>query len=228
MAHALARAAISRGLATARVLTAIDIVSPLVGATEAAIAALFAAARTAAPCLVIIDGLDVLSPARRRSNDDDDGGGASGRASGVTATLLAELDGVLASGGVSLIGIVRDAKMLDAAMTRPGRLDVHVELRAPNDSERAALLESAPGGSPAASRWKARIKELVAFTQAWSRADTVDLWRSAAMNALRRVTSNEASRGSVLVTDEDIDVALATSRAVAGDAPRISDNPLLL
>lgn len=209
MAHALARAAISRGLATARVLTAIDIVSPLVGATEAAIAALFAAARTAAPCLVIIDGLDVLSPARRR--DDDGADGANSRASGVTATLLAELDGVLASGGVSLIGIVRDAKRLDAAMTRPGRLDVHVELRAPDDSERAALIESAPGGSPAALRWKARVGELVAFTRGWSRADTVDLWRSAAMTALRRATA-DAPRESVLVTDEDIDASLAAAR----------------
>ena len=216
LAFAIAKAAAVRGLASARVLYATDVASPLVGASEAAIAAAFAAARAAAPCLLVIDGLDILAPARSVSSDNN-----SERVSSVTATLLAELDGAQSSDGVSLIGVVRDAKALDSALRRPGRLDVHVHLTSPRGKERKALLKNAVSfGSHddgTLDVWNQRCDELVRVTKGWSRAAVVDLWRAAAMGALRRsinsatttiISSTSTSAVQIFVNNQDIDQAI--------------------
>lgn len=72
LAHALAHAAVSTGLANALVVSGPDIVSALVGSSEAALAALFARARQLAPCVLVLDAFDTLAPVRRYGGVVDD------------------------------------------------------------------------------------------------------------------------------------------------------------
>lgn len=91
--------------------------------TEAKIRTVFALARSVAPCIVVIDELDILAGKRMIQGGNSDGG-LSER---VITTLLTELDGVdNANAGVTVIGIVNDVDKLDDAIIRPGRLGTHV------------------------------------------------------------------------------------------------------
>ena len=81
LAHALAHAAASEGLAHAIVLQGPDIVSSAVGASEAALAAAFARARQLAPCVLVLDQFECLAPRRRY------GGGGGGAAAAAAASL---------------------------------------------------------------------------------------------------------------------------------------------
>jgi SpoVK/Ycf46/Vps4 family AAA+-type ATPase len=128
LAHAIAHAARERGLANALVVQGTDIVSALVGASEAALSAAFERARELAPCVLVLDGIEVLAPVRvqerthkqgkRRvkrgeeedeEDEDDDGtpggGGGGGSLSGsgdrLLSVLLTEMDGLGGGGGSS-------------------------------------------------------------------------------------------------------------------------------
>jgi SpoVK/Ycf46/Vps4 family AAA+-type ATPase len=124
LAHAIAHAARERGLANALVVQGTDIVSALVGASEAALSAAFERARELAPCVLVLDGIEVLAPVRvqertrkqekRRGKkgeeeqeedgvDDDDGtpgGSLSWSGDRLLSVLLTEMDG-LGGGGSS-------------------------------------------------------------------------------------------------------------------------------
>jgi SpoVK/Ycf46/Vps4 family AAA+-type ATPase len=78
LAHALAHAATSTGLANALVVSGPDIVSALVGSSEAALSALFARARQLAPCVMVLDAFETLAPVRQYGGERD-GNTGSGR-----------------------------------------------------------------------------------------------------------------------------------------------------
>lgn len=103
-----------------------------VGASERNVAALFARARAASPCVVFIDGLDAIAPPRNRTQHETHS--ASDR---VLSTLLAEMDGIVdrSNATVVVIATAPAPESLDAAIRRAGRLDVHVTL--PNPSAEA-------------------------------------------------------------------------------------------
>lgn len=63
LAQGLARMVLDRGLGTALVVSATDLVSPVLGATEAALARLFAEATALAPCVLLLDRFDALASA---------------------------------------------------------------------------------------------------------------------------------------------------------------------
>lgn len=92
-----------------------------VGASEEAIRRLFRAARMAAPCILLLDGIENI--ASKRGNDAT----TEGTMDRVLSTLLVELDGVTdmvpsQMDGIAVIGITHDARLIDPALKRPGRL----------------------------------------------------------------------------------------------------------
>jgi SpoVK/Ycf46/Vps4 family AAA+-type ATPase len=62
------------------------------------------------------------------------------RASAVNQ-ILAKLDGISALGNVLLIGMTNRKELLDPALMRPGRLEVHVEIPPPNQEGRREILQ---------------------------------------------------------------------------------------
>lgn len=131
-----ARLSGSRGVQVVMV-DGLSLIEKEVGRSEKNIARLFETARAQAPTALFLDNLDALAPPRGR---------ASGETTTATdrtlSTLLTEMDGV---GGdpsrpVVVVASAPGFDCLDAAVRRPGRLDVHLTLTPPPAAVRAAAV----------------------------------------------------------------------------------------
>jgi len=98
-----------------------ELINMYIGESERQVREVFARARRAAPCVIFFDEMDALAPARGAGADS---GGVMDR---VVSQLLAEVDGVQASGDeavdVFIIAATNRPDLLDPALLRPGRLD---------------------------------------------------------------------------------------------------------
>lgn len=96
--------------------------------------AAFARARSAAPCVLILDELDAAG-----SRASGDRHAVSYRAQ-VIAGLLQELDGVLGLEGVLVLATTNDVAAIDPALLRPGRIDRVLALPRPSPVAVRAIL----------------------------------------------------------------------------------------
>lgn len=109
-----------------------------VGASERAIRRLFDCARSAAPCIVILD--DIATIASLRGLDET----TEGTFDRVLSTLLTELDGIdrgttssrQGMDGIAVIGVTQNEKWVDPALLRPGRLGKTIRLNVPDRETR--------------------------------------------------------------------------------------------
>ncbi|KAJ2880018.1 hypothetical protein H4R27_004975 [Coemansia aciculifera] len=115
--------------------------SMIVGESEKAIAGLFAQARKSAPCVLLFDHIDALAPRRGTSQTSEN---TSDR---IVTSLLVEMDGFGAHAGrpphapgVFVLAVTSRPHVVDPALLRPGRLDVHVGLSRPDAQQREAIL----------------------------------------------------------------------------------------
>lgn len=108
--------------------------------------AAFARARSAAPCVLILDELDAAG-----SRASGDRHAVSYRAQ-VIAGLLQELDGVLGLDGVLVLATTNDARAIDPALLRPGRIDRVLALPRPSPAAVRAILSRLVAALPATVR----------------------------------------------------------------------------
>eukprot|EP00934_Nitzschia_sp_Nitz4_P002746 Nitzschia sp. Nitz4//scaffold128_size63911//17080//19513//NITZ4_006215-RA/size63911-snap-gene-0.66-mRNA-1//-1//CDS//3329534820//2736//frame0 len=100
-----------------------------VGASEKAIHKLFQTARSAAPCILLLDGIENVAAVRGNDNTTE------GTMDRVLSTLLTELDGVESGtysaddpACLSIIAITPNPSWVDPALRRPGRLERIIRL----------------------------------------------------------------------------------------------------
>jgi transitional endoplasmic reticulum ATPase len=107
-------------------VSATSLIHKEIGSSERAVHSLFVAVRAAAPCILLIDGID--SVALRRGNDNT----TEGTMDRVLSTFLTELDGIeemeYSGGNVAVIGITHHPNLIDPALLRPGRLEKVITL----------------------------------------------------------------------------------------------------
>jgi transitional endoplasmic reticulum ATPase len=195
LAKAVAREAEANFIAT----KSSDLLSKWYGESEQQIARLFSRARQVAPCVIFIDELDSLVPAR--------GGGMGEPAvtERVVNTILAEMDGLEELQSVVVIGATNRPNLIDPALLRPGRFDELVYVSVPDRGGRRRILSIHTGRMPLAT--DVDLDDLASRTDRFSGADLEDLVRRAGMFALRR------SVGATEVTAADFDAALKETRA---------------
>lgn len=99
-----------------------ELLNKYVGESERAVREIFRKARAASPSIVFFDEIDALGSSR------DDGAGHGG----VLTSLLNEMDGVEQLSGVTVVAATNRPDVLDAALTRPGRLDRILYVGAPD------------------------------------------------------------------------------------------------
>ena len=85
--------------------------------------------------IIIFDELDAVCKQRGTS------GGGTGVGDSVVNQLLSKLDGVDQLNNILLIGMTNRVDMIDEALLRAGRLEVHVEISLPDESGRAQILK---------------------------------------------------------------------------------------
>jgi len=168
------------------------------GESEQAVRDLFDRARSIAPCVVFFDEVEAV--ARRRTGGAHDAGAADR----VVNQLLAEIDGLVDLGQVSIVGATNDPQSLDPAILRPGRLGLHIEVPLPDAEGRQELLHMYLDSEVLASS----IAEYVDLTVGMSGADIAMIAREARLNALRRTRFESAASASY----EDILAAISSQR----------------
>jgi transitional endoplasmic reticulum ATPase len=195
LAKAVAREAEANFIAT----KSSDLLSKWYGESEQQIARLFARARQVAPCIIFIDELDSLVPAR---------GGSMGEPQAterVVNTLLAEMDGIEEMQSVVVIGATNRPNLIDPALLRPGRLDELVYVTVPDAAGRRRILDIHTAKMPLAG--DVNLDSIAERTDRFTGADLEDLVRRAGMAALRRSLAVED------VGMADFEAALKDTRA---------------
>ena len=180
------------------------LMSKYVGESEQGVRELFHKARLASPCIIFLDEVDSIIPARGESSTD------SHVAERVLSQFLSEMDGLEELKGVFVMGATNRVDMIDPAMLRPGRFDEIVELPLPDEEARCEILTVHLRSKPLGSDIDA--ESLAARCVGASGAELAAVCNRAALCALRRAVE-QSNAGpetavSVLLEREDFDTVI--------------------
>lgn len=195
----LAKAVAAQARANFIAVNGPELLSRWVGAAEQAVRELFAKARQAAPCVVFIDEIDTLVPARGKYAGD------SGVSDRVVGQLLTELDGLQDCRNVLLVAATNRPSALDPAILRAGRLDLQLEVGLPDATGRLAILqvhnEERPLEGVDLNDWATR-------TEGWNGADLTLLSNQAALESIREYRAQGmADPGQIRIRNHHYELA---------------------
>ncbi|XP_074568067.1 vesicle-fusing ATPase [Curcuma longa] len=170
-----------------------EVLSKYVGETEKNVRDLFADAendqRTKGDAsdlhVIIFDEIDAICKSRGSTRD------GTGVHDGIVNQLLTKIDGVESLNNVLLIGMTNRKDLLDEALLRPGRLEVHVEISLPDENGRLQILQIHTNKMKENSFLAADVslQELAARTKNYSGAELEGVVKSAVSYALNRQIS---------------------------------------
>jgi transitional endoplasmic reticulum ATPase len=195
----LAKAVASQARANFISVNGPELLTRWVGASEQAVRELFAKARQAEPCVVFIDEIDTLAPARGSYNGD------SGVSDRVVGQLLTELDGIEVGSTILVIGATNRPDALDPALLRAGRLDLQMKVDLPDLASRLAILQVHSQGRPLQD---VDLNYWAEMTKDWNGADLTLLCNQAAVEAIRRFRSQGLTEPSdIRISTDDFNYA---------------------
>ncbi len=181
-----------------------ELLSQWLGESEEAVRRVFDTARRAAPCIIFFDQLDAI--AAKRMEVSHEGSRAPQR---VLNQLLSELDGMEQLSQVAVLGATNDVSLIDPAILRPGRFGVHLEVRLPDEAERAAILRVHLRGARFSNDLNVDdlVARVAARTEGFSGAQLAFLCQAAKLEALDE--SGQAEQA--VLADRHFQAALANS-----------------
>ncbi|KAI7055157.1 AAA-domain-containing protein, partial [Hortaea werneckii] len=147
--------------------------------------------------IIIFDELDAVCKQRGAG-----AGGGTGVGDSVVNQLLSKLDGVDQLNNILLIGMTNRKDMIDEALLRPGRLEVHMEISLPDEFGRQQILKihttkMRENGKMADD---VNLAELAKSTRNFSGAEINGLVKSASSFALQR----HIKGGTVAALKDDV------------------------
>ncbi|KAG8858031.1 transport between ER and Golgi ATPase protein [Serendipita sp. 411] len=167
-----------------------EILSKYVGASEENVRKLFADAEKEYKekgddsdlHIIIFDELDAITKQRGSTNS------GTGVGDTVVNQLLSKMDGVDQLNNILIIGMTNRRDMIDEALLRPGRLEVHVEISLPDEAGRLQILaiHTAKMTKENVIERDVNLKELASLTKNFSGAEIEGLVKSATSFAFQR------------------------------------------
>ena len=134
--------------------------------------------------IVILDEMDAICKVRGSNKSD------SGVSDSVVNQLLSKIDGVDSLNNILLIGMTNRKDMIDDALLRPGRLEVHVEIGLPDNKGRLQILgihtKSMKDSNRISPEVFERMGEISDKTKNFSGAEIEGLVKAATSYALTR------------------------------------------
>ena len=205
-----------------------EILDKYVGQSEAKIRELFADAEkeykkegeNSQLHIIILDELDAICK-QRGSNKD-----GTGVHDSIVNQLLAKIDGVDSLNNILLIGMTNRFDMIDEALLRPGRMEVHVEISLPDEPGRLEIFKIHTKKLREAKRIAndVDLAMLARHSKNFSGAEIEGLVRSANSFALDRMVNinnvnkslTAADYDKLIVSSDDFQRALAEIKPAFG------------
>lgn len=176
-----------------KVINGPEVLNKYVGQSEENIRKLFAEAEKeykekgdeSSLHIIIFDELDAVCKQRGSG-----AGGGTGVGDSVVNQLLSKLDGVDQLNNILLIGMTNRKDMIDDALLRPGRLEVHLEISLPDEEGRLEIFKIHTSKMRTNGLLDAdvNLEELAGLTKNFSGAEINGLVKAAASFAFSRHT----------------------------------------
>ncbi|CAO3593346.1 unnamed protein product [Absidia cylindrospora] len=173
-----------------KIVSGPEVLSKFVGQSEENVRKLFADAETEYKSkgeesglhIIIFDELDAICK-QRGSRGDSTGVGDS-----VVNQLLAKMDGVEQLNNILIIGMTNRKDMIDEALLRPGRLEVHMEVGLPDENGRQQILKihTAKMRESNILDQDVSVSELAELTKNYSGAEIAGVVKAASSYAFSR------------------------------------------
>jgi len=167
-----------------------EILNKFVGQSEENVRKLFAPAELeykqrgdeSALHIIIFDELDAICKQRGSKND------GTGVGDSIVNQLLSKMDGVDQLNNILIIGMTNRMDMIDEALLRPGRLEVHIEISLPDESGRLQILNvhTAKMRKNDILETDVDLPELASLTKNFSGAEIAGLIKSATSFSFNR------------------------------------------
>lgn len=165
-----------------------------VGVGASRVRELFDAAKKAAPAIIAIEEIDAVGSSRNDSRTQAQ----------TLNQLLVEMDGFTSSDNIFILATTNRYEDLDEALIRPGRIDRHIEVFAPNPSEREQILLTHARGKSFGE--DVSMSAIAKRTPGFTGADLANVLNEAAIIAVQE--------NSDVITNDAIDEAI--SRVMVG------------
>lgn len=178
-----------------------EVLDKFVGGSEQKIRDLFAdAEKEQAECgdasmlhIIIFDEMDAIMKSRGSTQ------GGTGVNDSIVNQLLSKIDGVDSLNNILIIGMTNRKDMIDEAIIRPGRLEVHIEITLPTTAGRLQILHIKTKNMKENKRISdeviERLPELAERAKNYTGAELEGLVKGAASFALERNTSIAGAAG---------------------------------
>lgn len=152
-----------------------ELISKWHGETEANLRRIFEEAKAKAPSVILFDEVDALTPDRDQVTLHYEAVAVS--------QLLSLMDGLVDRGNVIVVGTTNRPQSVDAALKRPGRLDLQLEVGFPDKAGREDILRIHTAGMPLRS--DVDLVRLAELTPDFSGAELASLCRDAGLLCIR-------------------------------------------
>ncbi|XP_037497554.1 vesicle-fusing ATPase [Jatropha curcas] len=177
-----------------KVIDGPQLLASLVGESESKVRELFREAREdfkkygeQSPVhIIIFDEIDSIAPKRgttRMENVTDR----------IVSQLLAMIDGMTELNNILIVGTTNRMELIDEALLRPGRLELHIKVDLPDEEARFNILKVHANTLEQRGYFQpdVNLEEIAYMTDGWSGADLAGVVRSAFSHALNRTRSDE-------------------------------------
>ncbi len=168
-----------------------QLISRYVGESERGVREIFKKAKQAAPTILFLDEIDSLVPIRGSSSTS---GHVTER---VISQFLTEMDGIEELKGVVVLAATNRLDLIDPALLRSGRLDLLLELPAPDEKAREEVFKIHTRNKPLAK--DVDLKSLAKETEGKVGSDIEFICRKASMFAIREFIENPKEKSGPII-----------------------------